>query len=98
MQILSFLLAYPLLWVISRLPFGMLYFLSDGIFILVYRVIRYRRKVVRDNLNLVFPDKSEQELESIEKKFYAHLCDMFLEMVKTRSSVYLYKPGRTEVP
>lgn len=83
MQILSFLLAYPLLWVISRLPFGMLYFLSDGIFILVYRVIRYRRKVVRDNLNLVFPDKSEQELESIEKKFYAHLCDMFLEMVKT---------------
>ena len=83
MQRLSFLLAFPLLWVISRLPFGILYFLSDGVFFLVYRVIRYRRKVVRENLNLVFPDKTEKELRTIEKKFYAHLCDMFLEMVKT---------------
>ena len=69
MQRLSFLLAFPLLWVISRLPFGILYFLSDGVFFLVYRVIRYRRKVVRENLNLVFPDKTEKELRSIEKKF-----------------------------
>ena len=83
MQRLSFLLAFPLLWVISRLPFGILYFLSDGVFFLVYRVIRYRRKVVRENLNLVFTDKTEKELRTIEKKFYTHLCDMFLEMVKT---------------
>jgi KDO2-lipid IV(A) lauroyltransferase len=83
MQRVSFLLAYPLLWLISRLPFRILYFLSDMLFFLVYRVIRYRRKVVRENLNLVFPDKSEHELRTIEKKFFAHLCDMFLEMVKT---------------
>ncbi|MDX1332853.1 MAG: lipid A biosynthesis acyltransferase, partial [Robiginitalea sp.] len=83
MQRLSFLLAYPFLWIVSRLPFPILYLLSDGVFFLVYRVIRYRRKVVQENLQLVFPEKSEKELQDIEKKFYSHLCDMFLEMVKT---------------
>ncbi len=41
------------------------------------------KKVVRENLELVFPDKSKQELNTIEKGFYHHMCDMFLEMVKT---------------
>ena len=83
MQRLSFLLAYPFLWIISRLPFPALYFLADGMYFLVYRVIRYRRKVVQENLELVFPEKTPEELLEIEKKFYSHLCDMFLEMVKT---------------
>lgn len=83
MQKLSFLLAYPFLWIVSRLPFPILYFLSDGIFFLVYRVIKYRRKVVRENLLLAFPEKPEKERKDIERKFYGHLCDMFLEMVKT---------------
>ncbi len=83
MQRLAYLLAYPLLWILSRLPFPLLYFLSDGIFLLVYHLIRYRRKVVRQNLELVFPEKPKEELRRIERKFYAHLCDMFLEMVKT---------------
>jgi KDO2-lipid IV(A) lauroyltransferase len=83
MQRLSFLLAYPFLWLISRLPFPMLYLLSDGVFYLVYKLIRYRRKVVRQNLLLVFPDRSEEERHVIERRFYSHLCDMFLEMVKT---------------
>jgi KDO2-lipid IV(A) lauroyltransferase len=38
---------------------------------------------VQQNLQLVFPEKPEKELQGIEKKFYSHLCDMFLEMVKT---------------
>jgi len=83
MQRLSFLLAYPFLWIVSRLPFPLLYSLSDGIFFLVYRVIKYRRKVVRENLLLAFPDKPAEERRVIERKFYSHLCDMFLEMVKT---------------
>lgn len=61
----------------------MLYLLSDGVFFLVYRVIKYRRMVVSENLKLAFPGKSVQERHEIEKKFYRHLCDMFLEMVKT---------------
>lgn len=83
MQRFVYLLAYPFLWGVSRLPFPLLYLLSDGLFFLLYRVIRYRRKVVRDNLALVFPDKSEEERQGIERKFYSHLCDVFMEMVKT---------------
>ena len=83
MQKLSFLLAYPFLWIVSRLPFPLLYLLSDGIFFLVYRVIKYRRKVVWENLLLAFPDKPAEARRVIERKFYSHLCDMFLEMVKT---------------
>ncbi|WP_370476424.1 lysophospholipid acyltransferase family protein [Tamlana flava] len=85
MQFLAYILVYPFLWIISILPFRLLYFLSDGLYILLYYVIGYRKKVVSDNLKLVFPDKSEVELKRIKKKFYKHLCDMFLEMAKTLS-------------
>ena len=83
MQLVVYLLVYPLLWLISRLPFRMLYIISDGVYLILYRVFGYRKKVVRSNLKLVFPEKSELEIKSIEKKFYKHLCDMFLEMIKT---------------
>lgn len=83
MQFLAYILIYPLLWFISILPFRILYIVSDGLFVLLYHVIGYRKKVVKSNLKLVFPDKNETELNSIQKKFYKHLCDMFLEMAKT---------------
>lgn len=83
MQFLVFILVYPLLWIISILPFRLLYLFSDGLYILIYHVIGYRRKVVNHNLRLVFPNKTEDEIKTIRKKFYHHLCDMFLEMVKT---------------
>lgn len=83
MQFLAYILIYPLLWFISILPFRILYIVSDGLFVLLYHVIGYRKKVVKSNLKLVFPDKTETELNSIQKKFYKHLCDMFLEMAKT---------------
>lgn len=83
MQLVVFILVYPLLWGVSRLPFSLLYILSDGVYILLYRVIGYRKKVVRHNLALVFPEKKTQERLQIEKKFYKHLCDLFLEMIKT---------------
>jgi KDO2-lipid IV(A) lauroyltransferase len=83
MQRFVYLLAYPFLWAISRLPFPLLYLLSDGLFILLYRLVRYRRKVVRENLALAFPEKTDAERRVIEKDFYNHLCDVFMEMVKT---------------
>jgi KDO2-lipid IV(A) lauroyltransferase len=83
MQRLVYLLAYPFLWGISKLPFRLVYLLSDGLFILVYHIFRYRRGVVRENLLLVFPEKAASERELIAKGFYSHMCDMFLEMVKT---------------
>jgi KDO2-lipid IV(A) lauroyltransferase len=83
MQFLLFVLFYPLLWVISMLPFRLLYAFSDFTFLLVYHAVGYRKKIVRANLALAFPEKSATERLAIEKKFYRHMCDMFLEMIKT---------------
>lgn len=85
MQLLAYILVYPFLWFISILPFRLLYAVSDGLYMLLYHILGYRKKVVTSNLNLVFPDKSEKEIKTIRKKFYKHLCDMFLEMAKTMS-------------
>lgn len=83
MQLLVFIIAYPFLWIVSILPFPIFYFLSDCIYLLVYHVIGYRKKVVRANLALALPHLTAKERLQIEKKSYHHLCDMFLEMVKT---------------
>ncbi len=83
MQFVVYLIFYPLIWLISILPFPLLYLLSDFFYILIYRVIGYRKKTVLRNLLLAFPDKTAQERKEIEKKFYHHLCDIFLEMTKT---------------
>jgi len=83
MQFIVFILVYPLLWLISILPFHILYLFSDFIYLLVYHVIGYRKKTVRENLLIAFPEKSAKERTEIEKKFYHHLCDLFLEIIKT---------------
>ena len=83
MQLVIYLLLYPLLYIISILPFRLLYAFSDFLYLIIYRVFGYRKKVVRDNLKLVYPDKSEKELKQITKLFYHHLCDMMVESIKS---------------
>ncbi|MBT4916142.1 MAG: lysophospholipid acyltransferase family protein [Formosa sp.] len=83
MQLLAYILIYPILWIVSMLPFRMLYFVSDLLYILMYYVIGYRKNAVKENLNLVFPNKSEAELRTVLKKFYHHLCDMVVESIKS---------------
>ncbi len=83
MQLLLYILAYPFLWFISILPYRLFYFFSDIVYVLVYRIIGYRKKVVNNNLSLVFPNKSDKEIKKIQKAFYKHMCDMFLETIKT---------------
>lgn len=83
MQLLIYLLFYPLLILISILPFRLFYFFSDVVYVVVYHIIGYRKKTVTENLKLVFPNKSSKEIIYIRKKFYKHMCDMFLEMIKT---------------
>jgi len=68
---------------IAILPFKVVYVLSDFIFFLLYSVFGYRKKVVYKNLKLVFPEKSDKELKQIQRTFYGHLCDTFMEMIKT---------------
>lgn len=85
MQFLLYLIIYPFIWIISILPFPVLYLLSDCVYFLVYRIFKYRKRVVRGNIALALPHLTEEERTNIEKKFYAHLCDLFLEMIKTLS-------------
>ena len=85
MQLLIFVIAYPIIWLISILPFRLLYLFSDFVCFWVYTVFGYRKKVVRQNIAMALPHLSEKERLTIEKKFYSHMCDMFLEMIKTMS-------------
>jgi Kdo2-lipid IVA lauroyltransferase/acyltransferase len=65
------------------LPFRLLYLFSDIVYFFVYHIIGYRKKTVRQNLAIALPELTNQERLIIEKKFYHHMCDMFLEMIKT---------------
>ncbi len=83
MQLLLYIVLYPILWCISMLPFKLLYLLSDVICFVVYKIIGYRKTTVRENIAMALPQLSENERRIIETKFYTHLCDLFLEMIKT---------------
>ena len=83
MNFIIYILSYPLIWLLSRLPFRLLYAVSDFLYFTLYTLLKYRLKVVRKNLYTAFPFKSEEELLTIERHFYHHFCDTLLEMVKS---------------
>lgn len=66
----------------SYLPFCLLYIISDGLYFLVYYIFRYRRRIVRKNLTESFPEKGEDDIKKIEKKFYSFFTDNILESLK----------------
>ena len=78
-------LVWSLHYLFSLLPFGVLYAISDFLYLLTYYVIRYRKKVVRQNLEHSFPNKTKEEIRTIEKKFYHFFCDSIVETNKTFS-------------
>ena len=83
MQFLVFIVLYPFLWLLSILPMSVLFFISDILYFILYYIVGYRKKVVRYNLRLSFPDKSAQELKIIEKKTFQHFTDVFMETIKS---------------
>ncbi|MBS1961464.1 MAG: lysophospholipid acyltransferase family protein [Bdellovibrionales bacterium] len=68
---------------ISRLPMRALYLLSDAFFVLIFYVLRYRRRVVEENLARSFPEKSAAERVVIARDFYRHFCDLIVESFKS---------------
>ncbi|MBO5001804.1 MAG: lysophospholipid acyltransferase family protein [Prevotella sp.] len=78
-------IVYCIFYALSLLPFKVLYLFSDIIFLFVYHVIRYRRKVVDRNLSTSFPEKSDAEIAVIRRGFYHWLCDYFVETIKLLS-------------
>jgi Kdo2-lipid IVA lauroyltransferase/acyltransferase len=67
---------------LSRFSFKTLYRISDLLFFISYKIVRYRRNLVRKNLQRSFPQKTPQELKVIEKEFYTNLCDYSVESIK----------------
>src|SRR3989344_2786043 len=80
--VLYYIFVLPLIYLVSIMPFWILYGISDILFVLVYYIFGYRKKVVMMNLQNSFPEKSVKELKLIERKFYRHLCDTIVETMK----------------
>lgn len=79
MKFLAYIFTYSLVWFLHLLPERILYVLSDLLYLLIYHVVAYRKKVVYKNLNLAFPEYDHSTIRSIAKKFYHHLSDLMLE-------------------
>ncbi len=79
---IAYALSYGLWYIMSLLPLRVLYILSDLLYFLAARVVRYRHRVIWKNLTESFPEKSTDELRSIEKDFYHSFCDYLVETIK----------------
>ena len=82
MKLLNNLFFYGILVPISHLPFRFLYILSNGLYILLYRLVGYRKEVVLTNISNSFPQKTHAEHLQIANAFYRHFCDLIVESVK----------------
>ncbi len=76
---------YPLFYLLSLLPWRVMYFISDAVYGLVFYVIGYRKEVVMKNLLIAFPEKTDEERLRIAKDFYYGLIDTFIETIKLLS-------------
>jgi KDO2-lipid IV(A) lauroyltransferase len=83
MAAIGYYLFYGINWIITLLPLPVLYVFSDFLYLVLYYVVSYRRKVVATNLKNSFPEKTDKELKIIEKKFYRHLSDIIIETFKS---------------
>ncbi len=78
-------IVYGFLYLLSLLPWRVLYFLSDGVYALIYYVVAYRKDVVNSNLLIAFPEKTAGERKRIAKAFYHNFVDNFIETIKMLS-------------
>jgi Kdo2-lipid IVA lauroyltransferase/acyltransferase len=77
-----YFIIYGFLYLLSLLPFAVLYFFSDAIYFFLFYVFGYRRKIVKANLKIAFPEKPDKEIYKISKQFYHNLTDTFMEIIK----------------
>lgn len=82
MMRIGFYIFYAIAWMVSLMPFWMMYILSDLIYFLLYHVFAYRKQVTLNNLRNAFPDKDEQWIRKTARKFYRSLSDIMLEDLK----------------
>lgn len=102
MQAIAFYFLLPLFYLVSWMPFKLLYLLSDGLYILIFKVFRYRHQVIKENLSNAFPETEEATVSRIQQNFSHNFCDLLVETIKllTISEKTLKKrvvPGNLEV-
>jgi KDO2-lipid IV(A) lauroyltransferase len=76
---------YGFFYVVSLLPFSVLYGISNAIYFFVYYVFGYRKKIVMGNLAIAFPEKNTDQRIAISRQFYKNFIDTFIEMLKSLS-------------
>ena len=79
MKFLGYIFTYSLIWLLHLLPERILYWISDFLYLLIHYVVGYRKKVVYDNIAKAFPDYGKKEIRQTVRRFYHHLCDLFIE-------------------
>lgn len=79
MKFIAYIFAYSFVWLLHLLPERILYLLSDILYLLMYHVAGYRKKVVFSNLEMAFPEYDQSEIRRIAKLFFHHLSDLMLE-------------------
>jgi Kdo2-lipid IVA lauroyltransferase/acyltransferase len=85
MTTLGYYLLFGFAWLISLIPFRVMYWISDLLYFVNFYLIGYRKKIVYKNLRLSFPDKTFVEIDHIAKTFYRHFSDFLLESIKCLS-------------
>ncbi len=83
MAALLYYILIPIIYLVSSGPFWLVYGMSSGLYLLLYYVVGYRKKVVKENLQKAFPEKSDEEIAKITKEYYKYLCDLIFESLKT---------------
>lgn len=78
----GYYIGYAIWYTLSLLPLRVLYILSDLLYLLVSRIVRYRHRVIWNNLKTSFPEKTDQEIRRIEHDFYHYFCDYLVETIK----------------
>ena len=85
MQQIGLVLFRFVIWFFKLTPFRVVYLLSDLMYLVIFHMVRYRRKVVDANIRKAFPNKSDKEIATITRDFYELLCDNLLESIKGSS-------------
>ncbi|SEB19432.1 lysophospholipid acyltransferase family protein [Pedobacter hartonius] len=70
------------IYALSLLPLEVLYLFATLLYWMLYYVFGYRRAVVSNNLKNSFPEKSAEEISSIEKRYYKYLSALIFEIIK----------------
>jgi KDO2-lipid IV(A) lauroyltransferase len=79
---LLYYLLFGFTWLVSLIPFWLMYRISDLLYMITYYLVRYRKETVFGNLRKSFPEKSDHEIKLLAKAYYRHFCDFMLESLK----------------